>query len=172
MTASRINFKAELKAKLWTLSFILTYDMVERNLSTEKLMLFNWVLEKTLESPLDCKEIQSVNPKGSQSWIFIGRTDVEAEALILWPPDAKSWLIGKDPDAGKDWRWEEKGMTDDEMVGWHHQLDGWVWESSGSWWWTESLACYSPWGRKESDMTEQLKWTELMPWSKVLFQEF
>ena len=165
MTASRITFKAELKAKLWTLSFILTYDMVERNMNTEKLMLLNWVLEKTLESPLDCKEIQSVHTKGSQSWIFIGRTDVEAEAPILWPPDAKSWLTGKDPDAGKDWRWEEKGMTEDEMVGWHHQLDGWVWASSGSWWWTESLACYSPWGCKESDMTEQLKWTELMPWS-------
>jgi len=89
----------------------------------------NWcfwtvVLEKTLESPLDCKDIQSVHPKGNQSWIFIGRTDTEAETPILWPPDAKNWLIGKDPDAGKEWRWEEKGMTEDEMVGWHHQLDG------------------------------------------------
>ena len=80
------------------------------------------VLEKTLESPLDCKEIQPVNPKGNQSWIFIGRTD--AEALILWPPDVKSWLIRKDPDAGKDWRQEEKVMTEDEMFGWHHRLDG------------------------------------------------
>ena len=76
------------------------------------------VLEKTLESPLDCKEIQPVNPKGNQSWIFIGRTDIEIEALILWPPEAKNWLIGKDPDGGKDWRQEEKGMTEDEMVGW------------------------------------------------------
>ena len=89
----------------------------------------NWcfwtvVLEKTLECPLDCKEIKPVNPKGNQSWIFIGRTDAEAEALILWPPDTKKWLIRKDPDAGKDWRQEEKGKTEDEMVGWHHRLDG------------------------------------------------
>ena len=95
----------------------------------ESWVLKNWcfwavVLEKTLESPLDSKEIQPVHPKGNQSWIFIGRTDVEAEAPILWPPDAKNWLIGKDPDAGKDWRWEEKGMTVDEMVGWHHRLNG------------------------------------------------
>ena len=88
----------------------------------------NWcfwtvVLEKTLESPLDCKEIKPVNPKGNQSWIFIGRTDAEAEAPVLWPPDAKNWLIGKDPGAGKDWRQEEKGTTEDEMVGWHHQLN-------------------------------------------------
>ena len=89
----------------------------------------NWcswtvVLKKTLESPLDCKEIQPVHPKGDQSWIFIGRTDVEAEAPIYWSHDAKSWLIWKDPNAGKDWRWEEKGTTEDEMVGWHHQLSG------------------------------------------------
>ena len=82
------------------------------------------VLEKTLESPLDCKGIQSIHPKGDQSWVFIGRTDVEAETLILWPPDVKSWLIWKDPDAGKDWGQEEKGTTEDEMVGWHHRLDG------------------------------------------------
>ena len=89
----------------------------------------NWcfwtmVLEKTLESPLDCKETQSVHPKGNQSWIFIGRTDAETEALILWPPDAKNWLTEKDPDTGKDWRQEEKGMTEDKMVGWHHRLKG------------------------------------------------
>ena len=89
----------------------------------------NWsfwtvVLEKTLESPLDCREIQPVHPKGDQSWVFIGRTDVEAETPILWSPDAKSWLIGKDPDAGRDWGQEEKGMTEHEMAGWHHQLDG------------------------------------------------
>ena len=82
------------------------------------------VLEKTLESPLDCKEIQPVHPKGNQFWIFIGRTDVEAETPILWPPDAKNWLIWKDPDAGKDWRREAKGTTADEMAGWHHQLNG------------------------------------------------
>ena len=89
----------------------------------------NWcfwtvVLEKTLESLLDCKEIQPVHPKGDQSWIFIGRTDAEAETALLWPPDVKNWLIWKDPDAGKDWRQEEKGTTEDEMVGWHHQLNG------------------------------------------------
>ena len=89
----------------------------------------NWcfwtlVLEKTLESPLDCEEIQPVHPKGNQSWIFIGRADAEAKTPILWPPDAKSWLIGKDPDAGKNWRQEEKGTTEDEMVGWHHHLEG------------------------------------------------
>ena len=82
------------------------------------------VLQKTLESPLDCKEIQPVSPKGNRPWIFIGRTDIEAEAPILWPPDVKSQLIEKDPDAGKDWGQEEKGMTEDEMVGWHHQLHG------------------------------------------------
>ena len=89
----------------------------------------NWcfwtvVLEKALESPLDCKEIQPVYPKGNQSWIFIGRTDAEAEIPILWPPDAKNWLTGKDPDAGKNWRLEKKGTTEDEIVGWHHWLDG------------------------------------------------
>ena len=89
----------------------------------------NWcfwtvVLEKRLESPLDCKEIKPVHPKGNQSWIFTGRTDAEAEAPILWPPDAKNWLIGKDPDAGKDWRQEKRWTTEDELVGWHHQLDG------------------------------------------------
>ena len=95
----------------------------------ESWALKNWcfwivALEKTLESPLDCKEIQPVNPKENQFWIFIGRTDAEAEAPIVWPPDAKNWLIEKDSDAGKDWRLEQKGMTEDDMVGWHHQLDG------------------------------------------------
>ena len=95
----------------------------------ESWALKNWcfwtvVLEKTLENPLDCKQIQPAHPKGDQSWVFIGRTDAEAEAPILWPPDVMSWLIGKDPDAGKDWRQEEKGTTEDEMVGWHHQLNG------------------------------------------------
>ena len=95
----------------------------------ESWTLKNWCfwtvrLEKSLESPLDCKEIQPGNPKGNQSWMFIGRTDAEAETPILWPPDAKSWLIWKDPDAGKDWGQEEKGMTKDEMVGWHHRFNG------------------------------------------------
>ena len=93
----------------------------------------NWcfwtvVLEKIIESPLDCKEIKSVNPNGNQSWIFIGKTDVKAETPIIWPPDSKNWLIGKDPYAGKDWTQEEKGMTEDEMLGWHHQLDGYEFE--------------------------------------------
>ena len=121
----------------------------------------NWyfwtvVVEKTLESPLDSKEIKQVNPKGDQPWIFIGRADAEAEAPILWPPDAKSQLIGKDPDAGEDWG-HEKGMTEDEMVGWHHWLNGHEFEqTSGNSEGRGSLACCSPWGHKELDMTEQL----------------
>ena len=117
----------------------------------------NWcfwilVLEKTLECPLDCEEIQPVLPKGDQSWVFIGRTDVEAETPIIWPPEAKSWLIGKDPDAGKDWGQEEKGTTEDEMDGWHHRLDGREFEltsgvGDGQW----GLACCDSWGHKESD---------------------
>ena len=95
-----------------------------RKLSVEELMLLNYGIGKTLESALNCKEIQPVHPKGDQSWVFIGRTDAKAETLILWPPDAKSWLIGKDPDAEKDWGQEEKGTTEDGMAGWHHQLDG------------------------------------------------
>ena len=126
----------------------------------------NWcfwavMLEKTLESSFDCKEIQLVHSKGNQSWVFIGRTDVEAETSVLWPPDAKSWLIWKDPDAGKDWMQEEKGTTGDKMVGWHHRLNGHGFE------WTlgvgdgqGGLACCSSPGRKESDMTERLNWTD------------
>ena len=134
--------------------------------STERWVLKNWcfwtvVLEKTLESPLDCKEIQPVHPK-DQSWVFIGRTDVEAETPILWPHDVTSWLIWEDPDAGKNWGQEKKGMTEDEMVGWHHWLNehgfGWtlvVGDGQGG------LACCGSWGYKEWDMTEQLNWTEL-----------
>ena len=134
----------------------------------ERWALKNWcfwtvVLEKTLESPLDCKEIQPVHSKGDQPWVFIGRTDVEAETSILWPPHVKSWLIGKDPDAGRDRGQEEKGMTEDEMAGWYHWFDGHEFE------WTPGvgdgqggLACCDSWGRKESDMTEQLNWTELI----------
>ena len=126
----------------------------------------NWcfwtvVLEKTLESPLDCKEIQPVHPKGDQSWVFIGRTDAKAETPILWPPHVKSWLTGKDPDAGRDWGQEEKGTTEDEMAGWHHQLDGHDFE------WTPrvgdgqgGLASCDSWGHKELDTTERLNWTE------------
>ena len=118
------------------------------------------MLEKTLESPLDCKEIQPVHPKGDQSWVFIGGTDVEAETPILWPPDVKSWLIWKDPDAGKDWGQEEKGTIEDEMVGWHHWLNGhgfgWTLALSDG---QGGLACCGSWGRKKSDMTERLNWT-------------
>ena len=127
----------------------------------------NWcfwtvVLEKTLESLLDCKEIQLVHLKRNQFWIFFGRTDAESETPILWPPDAKSWLIWKDPDAGKDWRQKEKGTTEAEMVGWHHQLheDGFGWtvgDGDGQ----GGLACCSSWGRKELDTAERLNWTEL-----------
>ena len=113
------------------------------------------VLEKTLERPLDCKEIKLVNPKGNQPWIFIGKTDAKAETPILWPPDAKNWLIGKDPDAGKDWRQEKKGKTEDEMAGWHHQLDGHEFEQAlGVGDGQGSLVCCSPQGCKESDMTQ------------------
>ena len=119
------------------------------------------VLEKTLESPLDSKEIKPVHPKGDQSWVFIGRTDVEAETPILWPPDAKSWLVEKDPDAGKDWGQEEKGMTEDEIVGWHHRLDGHEFEQAlGVGDGQGSLVCCSLWGHKESDMSDWLNWTD------------
>ena len=121
------------------------------------------VVLKTLESPLNCKEVKPVNPEGNQSWVFIGRTDAEAEILILWPPDVKNWLTGKDSDAGKDWRWKEKGMTEDERVGWHHWLDGHEFEQAlGAGDAQESLECCSPWGRKEWDMTEWLNWTDLV----------
>ena len=128
----------------------------------------NWyfwtvVLQKTLESPLDCKEIQPVHPKGNQPWIFIGRTDAEVEDPILWPPDEKSWLIGKDSDAGRDWGQEEKGMTEDEMAGGHHWLDGhefgWIPGVGDG---QVGLACCDSWGCRQSDTTEQLNWTELV----------
>ena len=122
-----------------------------RKLSAEELTFWTVVLEQTLESPLDCKEIQLVHPKRDQSWVFIGRTDAEAETPVLWPPHAKCWLIGKDRDAGRDWGQEEKGMTEDEMVGWHHRLNGhgfgWtlgVGDGQGG------LACCNSWGHKES----------------------
>ena len=131
-----------------------------------KLRPNNWcfwtvVLQKTLESPLDCKEIQPVHPKGHQSWVFIGRTDAEAEALVLWPPHVKCWLIGKHPDAGRYWGPEEKETTEDEMAGWHHWLDGHEFEKTlevgdGQ----GGLVCYESWGCKQSDTTERLNWTE------------
>ena len=116
------------------------------------------LLEKTLESPLDSMEIQPVHPKGDQSWVFIEKTDVEAETPILWPPDVKSWLIWKDPDTGKDWGQEEKGTTEDEMAGWHHGLDGreseWTPGVGGNG--QGGLVCCDSWGLKESDTTERL----------------
>ena len=130
-------------------------------------VLKNWcfwtvVLEKTLESPLDCKEIQPVHSEGDQPWDFFGRNDAKAETPVLWPPHTKSWLIGKDSDAGRDWGQEEKGTIEDEMAGWHHWLDGreseWtlgVGDGQGG------LACWDSWGHKESDTTEWLNWTEL-----------
>ena len=134
----------------------------------ESWALKNWylwtvVLEKTLESPLDCKEIQQVHPEGNQSWIFIGRTDAEAEIPILWPTYVKKWVIRKDPDAGKDWRWEEKGTTKDEMVGWHHWLNAHEFELAlGVGDRQGSLACCSPWGcRVRHNWATELNWYEV-----------
>ena len=133
----------------------------------ENWALKNWcfwtvVLEKTLETSLTCQEIQLVHPKGNQSWIFIGRTDTEAEAPILWPPDVKNRLIWKDPGVGTDWRWEEKWATENEMVGWHHCLYGHEFEQApGVGDGQGRLVCCSPWGCKELDTTEWLNWTEL-----------
>ena len=144
-------------------SFLL--DFLKRWLTQLK----NWrfwtvVLEKPLESPLDCEEIQPVYSKGDQPWVFFGRNDAKAETPVLWPPHVKSWLIGKDSDAGRDWGQEEKGTTEDEMARWHHLVDGreseWtpgVGDGQGG------LACCDSWGRKESDTTEQLNWSEHNP---------
>ena len=133
----------------------------------ESWALKNWcfwtvVLKMTLESPLDYKEIQPVHPKGDQSWVFIGKTDAEAENPIIWPPNVMSWLIWKYPDAGRDWGQEEKATTDDEMVGWHHRLNGhgfgWTLVAGDG---QGGLACCGSWGHKESDTTEWLNWTEV-----------
>ena len=125
-------------------------------------MLLNCGFVEHYWQSLSCKEIKPVNPKENQSWIFIGRTDIEAEAPILWLPDAKNLLTGKYPHAGKDWRWEEKGTTEDEMVGWHHLLNGHEFEHAlGVGDGQGSLACCSPWGHKALDMTERQNWTEL-----------
>ena len=146
----------------------------------ESWLLKNWcfwtlVLEKTLESPLDCKEIKPVHPKGNQSWVFIGRTDAAAEMPILWPPAAK-WLIGKDPDAEKDWRQEEKGTTEDEMVGWHHRLNGHeFWVNSKSWWWTGRPGVLQSMGsqRVGHDWATQLNWdTATLIWLLILWLLF
>ena len=143
----------------------------EESWALKKWCFWTVVLEKTLESPLDWKEIQPVHPKGNQSWVFIGRTDAKAETPILWPPHAKSWLVGKVSDAGRDWGQEEKGTTEDEVAGWHHRLNRNEFE------WTPGvgdgqggLVCCDSWGRKELDMTEWPNWTELKSLSKL--QEF
>ena len=146
---------------------IMVFPVVMWELAQKESWAFkNWcfwtaVLEKTVESPLDCR-IQPVNPKGNQSRIFIGRTDAEGETPILWPPDVNNWLLGKDPDAGKDCRWEEKGTTKDEMVGWHHWLHGHDFEQApgiddGQ----GGLVCCSTCGCKESDTTERLTWNNM-----------
>ena len=143
-------------------SHVWMWELDHKEIWTLKNWCF-WILalDKTLESPLVCKEIQPVHPKGNQSWIFIRRTSIEAEAAILWPPDVKNWLIGKEPDAGKDWRQEEKGMTEDEMVGWHHQLYGHEFEQApGVGDGQGGLACFSPWGsqRVRHDWATELNW--------------
>ena len=149
-----------LGANLWF--YVLYSSACEESWAPKNWCFWTVVLEKTLESPLDCKEIQPVHSKGDQPWVFFGRNDAKAETPILWPPHVKSWLIGKDSDAGRDCGQEEKGMTQDEMAGWHHRLDGREFE------WTlrvgdgqGGLACCDSWGRKESDTTERLNWTGL-----------
>ena len=147
-----------------------TFNKLSRPTECRRIDAFElWCWRRLLRVPWTAKETQPVHPKGNQSWIFIGRTDVEAETPILWPPDVKNWLIGKDPDVGKDRGWEEKGMTEDEMVRWHHQLDGhefgWtpgVGDGQGG------LACCSPWGRRVGhDWVTELNW-----WIKISFKNW
>ena len=135
----------------------------------ESWALTNWcfwtvVLEKTLESSLDCKEIQPVNPKVNQSWIVIGRTDAEAETPVLWPPDAKNWLIGKDSDDGKDWRWEENGRTENQMVGWHHQIDGHEFEQA------LGVGDREAWRAAVHGVTKS--WTWLSDWTELNYRYY
>ena len=130
------------------------YGCESRTIKLKNWHFWTVVLEKILEGPLDSKEIKPVSPKGNQPWILIGRTDAEAEASILWPPDAKNWLLRKDPDVGKDWRQEEKGITEDEIIGWHHQFNGHKSEQTpGDSEGQGGLACCSPWGHRESNVT-------------------
>ena len=149
------------KSKLWIFPVVMygCESWTVKKAEHQRIDAFElWCWRRLLESPLDSKEIQPVHPNGNQSWIYTERTDAKTEAPILWPPDANNWLIRKDPDTEKDCRQEEKRTKEDEMVGWHHQLD----EMSLSRLWElvmDSLACYSPWGRKESDTTEWLNWS-------------
>ena len=134
-------------------------DWRDKMLICSSLCFWTVVLEETLESPLDCKEIQPVHSEGDQPWDFFGGNDAKAETPVVWPPHVKSWLIGKDSDGGRDWGQEEKGMTEDEMAGWHHQLDEFEWTpgvSDGQ----GGLECCDSWGHKESDRTEWLNWID------------
>ena len=128
--------------------------------ATENWCFWIVLLEKTLKSPLDCKEIKPANPKGNQSWIFIGRTDAEAEVPILWPLHVKGWLTGKDPDAGQDWSQEMKRVTEDEMIGWQHQLNRHEFQQALGVDGQRSLVCCSPWGHKQSDTSKWLNWID------------
>ena len=128
--------------------------------ATENWCFWIVLLEKTLKSPLDCKEIKPANPKGNQSWIFIGRTDAEAEVPILWPLHVKGWLTGKDPDAGQDWSQEKKRVTEDEMIGWQHQLNRHEFQQALGVDGQRSLVCCSPWGHKQSDTSKWLNWID------------
>ena len=130
-----------------------------RNWSPKNWRFWTVVLEKTLESPLDCKEIQPVH--SDQYWVFFGKNDAKAETAVLWPPRVKSWLTGKDSDAGRNWRQEEKGTTEDEMAGWHHRLDGHEFEWTGSWWWTGRPGMLQFMGLRKLNTTDWLNWTEL-----------
>ena len=156
--AKVLEFQLQHQSFQWTPRTDILLDC-EKSWAWKNLCFWTVVLEKTLENPLDSKKIKPVNRKGNQPWIFIGRTDAETETPMLWPHDTKNWLIWKDPDAGKDWRQEDKGMTEDEMVGWHHWFDGCEFEQvPGVGDGQGSLVCCSPWGRKESDTTERLNW--------------
>ena len=157
------------KAMVFPSSHVQTWELdYKESWAPKNLCFWNVVLEKTLESPLDCKEIQPVNPKGNQPWIFIGKTDAEAETPILWPPDANNWLIWKDPDAGKDWRWEEKGTTENEMVDGITTWWTWVWVGSGNWWWTGEPGILQSMGLQtvKHNWPTELVWTEL--WTKLV----
>ena len=158
-----VEFPVLYSSSLFSILCIVVYMWeldCEESWALKNRCFWSMVLEKTLESPLDCKEIQPVHPEGDQSWVFIGRSDVEAETPVFWPPHVKCWLIGKDPDAGRDWG-QEKGMAEDEMAGWPHRLDGHEFESTlGVGDGQGGLVCCDSWGRKELDTTEWLYWTE------------